>query len=238
MVSEEIKTPQITVDLRNKSIAVGTPAYGDSFSTEYVRSVLETQSELIRHGMSVAFITARDALVTRARNAVAAVFMDMEPKMDYLWFMDADMGWSPDAPLRMVASGHDVVGIPGKRKIEGANSYCVNVEAPSALIDQFGMITVNDIGTGCMLISRAALEKIIEAFPEKYYDSSLKRTVYNIFETHIDDNEFFWSEDYTFCRKWRAIGGQVWCDSSQVLTHVGNKIWAGKFKDYIEGVEK
>lgn len=233
----EVSEQKVTVDLRGKSVAIGSPAYGDIFCTDYVRSILETQSELAKFGVSFGFLTARDALVTRARNAIVSVFMETTD-MEYLWFMDADMGWPADGILRMLASGHDVVGIPGKRKVEGAPSYCVNVEAPNAYSDRFGMITVNDIGTGCLMISRAAIKKIMEAFPEKYYDGNLKRTIHNIFETHIDDNEFYWSEDYTFCRKWRAIGGQVWCDPTQSLIHVGQRSWSGKFKDYIDGVEK
>jgi len=226
----------ITVDLRGKCVAIGSPAYGDSFCSDYVRSVLETQLALAKHGVDMAFVTARDALVTRARNAVVSVFMDI-PEATHLWFMDADMGWRPEAVLRMIASGHDVCGIAGKRKIDKP-SYCVNVEAPISKRDPFGFITVNDIGTGCMLISKEAIRKIMDAFPEKYNDASLGRTIHNIFETHVDENDFFWSEDYTFCRKWRAIGGEIWCDPTQSLTHIGQKAWAGKFEDYLSGAEQ
>lgn len=232
----ETSTGQVTVDLRGKCVAIGSPAYGDSFSTEYVRSVLETQHALIRHGVELAFVTARDALVTRARNAVASVFLDMTDAT-HLWFMDADMGWEAPSVLRMLASGHDVCGIPGRRKVDKP-SYCANVEAPYALRDPLGFMTVNDIGTGCMLISRKALLQVIDAFPEKYHDSSLGKDIHNIFETHVDDNEFYWSEDYGFCRKWRATGGLIWCDPTQSLTHVGSKIWAGKFEDYLNGKEQ
>jgi len=223
----------VTIDLRGKFVAIGSPAYGDSFSSEYVRSLLETQMALVKHGVEVAFITASDALVTRARNAVVSVFMDI-PNATHLWFMDADMGWSAEAILRMLASGHDVIGIAGKRKI-ATPSYCVNVEAPFAMKDNFGNITVNDIGTGCMLISKNAITKVMEQFPETYNDAALGRTIHNVFETHVDDNNFFWSEDYGFCRKWRATGGEVWCDPTQSLDHVGRSVWKGKFEDFMDG---
>ncbi len=225
----------ITIDLRGKFVAIGSPAYGDSFCAEYIRSVLETQSAFTRHGVEFAFITAGDALVTRARNAVASIFLDV-PEATHLWFQDADMGWDPQGILRMLASGHDVIGIAGKRKVD-TPSYCVNVEAPFAFKDNFGMITVNDIGTGCLLISKKALLTVIENFPETYNDASLNRKMYNIFETHVDDNNFFWSEDYGFCRKWRACGGEVWCDPTQSMIHIGRKAWKGAFLDYMEGRE-
>jgi hypothetical protein len=233
-MGDELSTT-VKVDLRGKCIAIGSPAYGDSFCSEYVRSALETQVSLIKHGVDLAFITARDALVTRARNALISVFMDI-PEATHLWFMDADMGWRPDAPLRMIASGHDVCGVAGKRKVEKP-SYCVNVEAPYAKRDALGFITVNDIGTGCMLVSKKALLAVMEAFPEKYYDAVLGREIPNVFETCVDDNGFFWSEDYTFCRKWRAIGGEIWCDPTQSLVHIGQKAWSGAFQDYLDGKE-
>ena len=35
------------------------------------------------------------------------------------------------------------------------------------------------------------------------------------------------SEDYTFCHRWRAIGGRLWLDTQSRLVHVGPREFAG-----------
>ena len=35
------------------------------------------------------------------------------------------------------------------------------------------------------------------------------------------------SEDFTFCRRWSAIGGEVWLDASISLTHAGRASFRG-----------
>ena len=43
-----------------------------------------------------------------------------------------------------------------------------------------------------------------------------------LFDTMIDalTGEYL-SEDYAFCKRWRAIGGEIWVDLQSKLTHVG-----------------
>ena len=35
------------------------------------------------------------------------------------------------------------------------------------------------------------------------------------------------SEDYTFCRRWQKLGGQIWFDPKVVLGHVGSYKFTG-----------
>ena len=35
------------------------------------------------------------------------------------------------------------------------------------------------------------------------------------------------SEDYTFCRRWRDIGGKLWLDTEGALVHVGTYDFVG-----------
>ena len=36
------------------------------------------------------------------------------------------------------------------------------------------------------------------------------------------------SEDYTFCRRWRDIGGEIWLDTQGSLIHVGTQDFVGQ----------
>lgn len=50
--------------------------------------------------------------------------------------------------------------------------------------------------------------------------------LYDFFWTGVEDG-ILWSEDYGFCRKWRGMGGEVWCDPSIKLSHMGMHAFKG-----------
>jgi hypothetical protein len=77
-----------------------------------------------------------------------------------------------------------------------------------------------------MCIQREVLTKLIAAHPELEYVSDKvegqgeKR--WAIFDVMIENGRYL-SEDYTFCRRWQALGGQVWVDAkSPILGHQGS----------------
>jgi hypothetical protein len=37
----------------------------------------------------------------------------------------------------------------------------------------------------------------------------------------------FLSEDYSFCRRWTDMGGEIWADLESRLTHVGPMVFNG-----------
>lgn len=87
-----------------------------------------------------------------------------------------------------------------------------------------------------MLISRTALEKYRDAYPELQYkpdhvrtdnfDGSRNITAY--FDCVIDEeSKRYLSEDYFFCKKARAIGLKVWMCPWMQLNHVGSYIFKG-----------
>jgi hypothetical protein len=98
-----------------------------------------------------------------------------------------------------------------------------------------GLIKLHDAGTGFMMISREAILKMIKAYPEFKYNNDvninnadLKDHFYALFDTSIDPvDRRYLSEDYTFCRRWQEIGGDVWLDPSISLNHYGHFCFQG-----------
>ena len=104
-----------------------------------------------------------------------------------------------------------------------------------------GLLEVLDAGTGFMMISRYAIDMLIKAYgTDMQYktersvvgkDGLVKKetgTYYAIFDTSIEpETERYLSEDFTFCRRWQNIGGQVWVDPSIVLDHHGSYTYRG-----------
>lgn len=99
-----------------------------------------------------------------------------------------------------------------------------------------GLIEVHDAGTGFMMIKREALLKMIEKYPELKYNNDvqmsnadqLKDKFYALFDTMIDPvDKRYLSEDYTFCRRWQDMGGEIWLDPSISLNHYGSFCFQG-----------
>jgi len=98
-----------------------------------------------------------------------------------------------------------------------------------------GLIKLHDAGTGFMMIKRETILKMIEKYPELKYNNDvqmggvdLKDNFYALFDTMIDPiDKRYLSEDYTFCRRWQAMGGDIWLDPSISLNHYGSFCFQG-----------
>ena len=114
------------------------------------------------------------------------------------------------------------------------NFQFVNRDARQVAVEN-GLIKLHDAGTGFMMIKREAILKMIKAYPELKYNNdvnlsqeSLKDHFYAIFDTMIDPKDRrYLSEDYTFCRRWQDIGGDIWLDPSISLNHYGHFCFQG-----------
>jgi len=90
-------------------------------------------------------------------------------------------------------------------------------------------------GGGFQLIRRRAIEWMIEAYPETHFtrvhgmpmsgarrDLAPSANLYALFDSIIDrETGTYLSEDYSFCLRWRKMGGEIWLDTASKLTHTG-----------------
>ena len=240
------------------SIFVATPCYGGQAFTTYVSSLLALQRACIERNVPVHVeLGGGDALIPRARGIMAAKFLE---RSDYshLLFIDADMGFTPDQVFRLLDSGLDVVGgVYPAKKIDWAaarrawekgtedvaaasHPYVVRFlpsETNAVEVDNAGFGPVAYVGTGFLMIRRAALRRLTDAHPElrarhgDVTDAAMDEAVM-LFETMIEsDTGQYLSEDYAFCRRWRDLGGTIHADFTGRFTHVGHMAHRGGLMD-------
>tara|TARA_B100000989_G_scaffold286079_1_gene254387 strand:- start:1269 stop:2129 length:861 start_codon:yes stop_codon:yes gene_type:complete len=108
-----------------------------------------------------------------------------------------------------------------------------------------GLIPVLDAGTGFMMIKRSVIDKMVKEFPETRYnndlntDPKLQPYFYALFDTMIEpDTKRYLSEDYTFCRRWQKMGGEIWMDPSVNLDHYGSYQFQGNIAEQFTLVKK
>ena len=97
-----------------------------------------------------------------------------------------------------------------------------------------GFLPVDYSATGFMCIKRAVFDRMRAAYPEQAYadateaDELSRPHHWLFFDCVVDpDTRQYLSEDFAFCKKWRAIGGEVWADMVSPLGHVGAHKFVG-----------
>lgn len=118
------------------------------------------------------------------------------------------------------------------------SDYAINFKfvdkATKSIEIENGLIKLHDAGTGFMMIKRSVIEKMIKGFPELKYNNDVsiqnKSTdnFYALFDTMIDPiDKRYLSEDYTFCRRWQDLGGDIYLDPTISLNHYGHFAFRG-----------
>jgi hypothetical protein len=210
-----------------RHLYIATPSHSGETVSEYDQSLIDTTALLARNGVHYTHgVIIGNALVHDARNQLVSWFLATDAT-DML-FIDADIGWQPEAALRLALSPHDVIGGAYPQKREGVETYNVAGLKPSSS----GLVEVDYMGTGFLKIRRRAIEKLIKAHPDTRYQAADGREVYGLFQAPIADGKLT-GEDAFFCRLWRASGGKVFLDPDMTLWHVGRKVWCGNFGELV-----
>ena len=104
------------------------------------------------------------------------------------------------------------------------------------------LIKLKDAGTGFMCIKKEVIQQMFDNHPELSYandinvDQKYEKHMFALFDTMIDpDSRRYLSEDYTFCRLWQNMGGDVYLDPRTALNHVGHYTFRGNIRKLITG---
>jgi hypothetical protein len=228
-------------------IVVGTPCFGGVVTQDYAMSLLNLQAASANMGFDTAVIMlGNDALITRGRSAIVAKFLDSNAT--HLLFVDADIRFEPQHVKRLLDADKDFVAGLYPAKVIDWQQVLDRAGKTSETLDQAGLAYVGDVctgadlksengfstgvyaGTGFQLIKRGVFERMQKAYPETKYKalhafprpSQPSDNLYALFDCMIDPaTGVYLSEDYAFCRRWRAIGGEIWLDLTSKLTHTG-----------------
>lgn len=234
-------------------LVIGTPCYGRQVTDLYAASLLKLQLACQQRNVRLmVHMLGSEALITRARQNVVAHFL-ANPAATHLLFIDADIGFEPDQVFRLMDFDADVTAAiyPIKRidwakvaavtqaKLDNPRSssllYLLQFQDPSRIETRNNFAQVKYAGTGFLMLRRHMLLAMIERYPELRYahehrpddplDGSPWR--YALFNCFVDETGTYLSEDFSFCRRWTDMGGEIWIDLQSRLTHIGTVNFEG-----------
>jgi hypothetical protein len=217
-------------DFSKCHLHIGMPCYGGNVSEPTMTSLLRFILMAQQVGLNWSLDTmVNESLVTRARNNLMAKMMTNKAATHFM-FIDADIRFQPESILQMMACDKEVIGGLYPKKALPVN-YVINLKRETKV--QGDIFTVDTMGTGFLLFKREVYEKLCAAHPEcKYVDDvglgkQYEPTMFSIFDVAIDEKGHYLSEDWLFCRRWSALGGEIWAHGKVLLNHIGHYEFVG-----------
>ncbi len=239
-------------------ITIATPAFGEVFYTPYVQSLFRLMKAFQRRKWDSAFSSIAYADIAESRNFLLTRWFD-KTDATHLLFIDADMGFPAELVLDMVDFGRPVVGViypkrqinldrvaelatagePAKRAIARGHDYIVRKKRGVSITSPHaGFMQVDGCGAGVLLIARTAIETMLEKMPtlsdpaakiNSPLTANLDRLI-RAFEP-VRVNGALLSEDFSFCHRWNACGGEVWVNTAHEIEHIGLHRFKGRYSD-------
>lgn len=218
-----------------KSLYIATPTMSGDVCYQYCESVIQTIVDLNRRGVacSVPAFCPGNCYVSMARNMLVSQFM-ATPCTDLL-FIDADMGWQPDAAWRLLQHDREIVAGLYRYKIpEESYPGWLYTGADERPLATGGLLRMDTAPTGFMRISRAAIERMIAAYPERELarkDGAPR--IWDFFGTERVERTW-WGDDTRFCQLFQQAGGTIWADPDLTFVHVGRVAFEGNFHAFMK----
>lgn len=213
-------------------------------ATEATVMMIRMEAESLGFGYEE-YRLAGDSLVMHARNVILARFLKSDATE--LFCLDADVAFGPGVFTRLMTHRVHFVSAVYRVKCD-EERYPVRWPNPTEIMvdNRTGLIEANDVPFGCVRISREAIEKMVAANPDEWFDChyepGLKCPM--LFNSELKDHQII-GEDFYFCRKWRETGGKVWVDVDIPIHHVGteflpdgtarDKVFSGNLGAFLAG---
>lgn len=234
----------------SKKVLVATPT-NRGLSHQYVASLLNTMGDqrMMNDRIQIQpYIWPGESLISRARNDILRYFY-YESDCSHLFFIDDDIAWEPVCFFDVLAAEKDVIAgiyplkslrwdnLVGKTITSEQEAKALTVEVVVNGIhhdheaNEGPIMVAEDLGTGFLCISREAIDKMVEAYPDDWYASNARQAerakTLDFFGLTYDGTKgtmesVLLSEDYAFCRKWQRAGGLCYVHTGiPLLVHVG-----------------
>ena len=178
-------------------IFIATPMFGGQCNYMYMISLINVLTKLGQAGIPAMFeVAANESLITKARNILVEGFL--RSNATHMLFIDADLGFDGDDIVRMIQADKELIGGQyAKKKI----NWDVVKQTVLARPDITGPA-----------MDPKTMTRIADAH----------REAHAFFDVSIDEKtRAYTSEDFTFCKRWRQIGGQVFLAPWTRTVHVG-----------------
>ena len=183
----------------------------------------------------VGLVIRQGSFLPRLRDTLTQDFIESQAK--YMLCLDADIGFTVKHLERLlslskelVADREFVAGPYSRKSFSDRRAICAyNEEVMSN-----GLRGAHFVGAGFMLLPRAGVLRMMDRFQQFRYPADTadekNGALVGLWSPYcaVTDSEGtrrYLGEDYSFCERWRQMGGKIWVDDSLGLMHFGEGIY-------------
>jgi glycosyltransferase involved in cell wall biosynthesis len=149
-------------------------------------------------------------------------------------FIDHDLSFEPEGLLKLIETEGPVVsGLYRFKKDEEEYMGILREQTDGTpFVREDGCIRADKVPAGFLKITREAVDTFMKAYPELIYGVRYNPSI-DLFNHGAHDGVWY-GEDYSFSRRWRECGGEIWIVPDINLTHhSADKEYPGNFHKFM-----
>jgi hypothetical protein len=198
-------------DKKNPSVMILVPAM-EMVNAEFAQHLAMAAANMVAHGIKINCAFNIGSVITIARRNLTDIFLKSD--FDYAWWVDSDMKFPIDAPIKLLKRQVALVGANYRRR-RFPNPGFTGMMGEAGKFTELvtddnspSMQKVDVLPHGCVMVHRSVYEKI----PQPHY-----------LQDYIPEINLEVGEDIYFCNKAKEAGFDVWCDHdlSKEISHIG-----------------
>lgn len=228
--------------MKRKSVLIATPAFGSQVFLGYMHSIINTLDALRERNVRADIFTlGKESLIARARNTCAEYALNNG--YDCIFFIDADLRWTPEDFLRVFDSDKSIIGgtYPLKTFPLMINFNPLNEQREEfgrrrgqdeyfAFIKKYaqanGEVEVAHIPTGFMLIDCSVLRDLetkteIKKYVTHHHETGVTKHYAEFFPCGPAGDGLYKSEDWAFCEIANYFGHKIYLQTKSICSHTG-----------------
>ena len=220
-------------NLVGRKLMIAIPCYDGKVNIKTCFAIAQLVPKLDKMGVQIHLVHLSGcSIITKARNKLVSNFMESD--CTDMLFVDADVVINVEAVTRLLALSTDrdiVAGTYPRRAADAKFFLDFYLDEDNQLeFDENGLMRVESVATGFMLIRRHVIESMIAAHPEwRYKGDGDGADEHAVFDFAIIDGEYI-GEDYLFCRRAREHGFKIYLDPMISLPHIGTQEFTRNFE--------
>jgi hypothetical protein len=193
------------------SVMVAVPAM-EMVNAEFAQHLAMATANMVANGIKVNCAFNIGSVITIARRNLVDIFLKSD--FSHIWWVDSDMKFPIDAPLRLLKRNKPIVGANYRRR-RFPNPNFTGMSGEAGKFTEFqttanspAMELIDVLPHGLVMCKREVYEKI----PQPHY-----------LQEYIPDLHLEIGEDIYFCNQAQKAGYEIWCDQelSRETSHIG-----------------
>ena len=196
---------------KTPSVMILVPAM-EMVNAEFAQHLAMACANLVANGIKINCAFNIGSVITIARRNLTDIFLKSD--CDFAWWVDSDMKFPIDAPLRLLKRNVPLVGCNYRRRRFPNPGFTGMMGNPGSFKELItddnspAMEKVDVLPHGMVMVHRSVYEKV----PQPHY-----------LQEFVPELNLEIGEDIYFCNKARQVGFDCWCDHelSREIAHIG-----------------